>query len=375
MRIESFEIIPVRYELKHSPPTVAYGTWPSSFENVIIKLHTDEGMTGIGEAPVEYYRFGETREHVQACLCLMGEALKGRDPFKMRENMALFQRQDPSAHGSSSARYGLDLALYDIMGKSSSQPVYKMLGGGYRTDFPMMGHVFYGEVERMVERSKELVEAGYTSLEVKCLGEQGCIREDVRRLKAILEAVGEDIYVIGDANQSWSQPSRTIAILNGEFRGVGNLALEQPTHYQNIAGLAQISRAVHIPIIADESASSPEMVWSLLKLEAVDIISLKLPRVGGIHEAMKIVQMAQVGGVDVKFDWIHYGRVGDTAALHVAANVQFVHFVACDSHTQFREDIVASGGMRIEKGRARIPDLPGLGIELDDEMVERCRIA
>lgn len=375
MKIESFEVIPVKYELDNPPPTVAYGTWPSSFENVIFKLHTDEGITGIGEAPVEYYRFGETRAHVQTCLSLMGEALRGRDPFKIRENLSLLERQDPSLHGSSSAKYALDLALHDIMGRFSSQPVYKMLGGGYRTDFPMMGHVFYGEIQRMVEKSRELVKAGYTSLEVKCLGEHGSMREDVRRLKAVLEAVGEDIYVIGDANQSWSHPSRAIAVLNGEFRGVSNLALEQPTHYQNIAGLAKISRAVHIPIIADESASSPEMVWSLLKMDAVDIISLKLPRVGGIHNAMKIVEMAQVAGVDVKFDWIHYGRIGDTAALHVAANVQFVHFIACDSHTQFREDMVASGGMRIEGRKARIPDLPGLGIELNDETVERCRIA
>jgi L-alanine-DL-glutamate epimerase-like enolase superfamily enzyme len=374
MKIQSFEIVPVKYDLKKPPPTVAYGKWPSFFESVIFKLHTDEGVTGIAEAPVAYYLFGETREHVQRGLSLMGEALKGRDPFKIRENLAFIDRQVLSFHGSISAKYALDIALHDIIGKYLSQPVYRRNGGGYRTEFGMTGHIFYGEPAQMAERSRELVESGYLALEVKCLGHYGSIREDVKRIKAVLKSVSEEILVMADANQSWVHPGITINVLNGEFRGVTNLAMEQPVHYQDITGLAKISQAVDIPIIADESAFSPQMVYNLIKMDAVDIVSLKLPRVGGIHKAMKAVEMCELAGMDVKFDWIHYSRISDTAVCHVAANLQFCHIVAVDAHTNFKEDIVASGGVTIEGGKARIPDNPGLGIEIDDTVIKKCSI-
>jgi len=116
------------------------------------------------------------------------------------------------------------------------------------------------------------------------------------------------------------------------------------------------------------------MVYNLIKLNAVDLISLKLPRVGGIHKAMKIIEICELAGMDVKFDWVHYGRIGDTAVCHVAANLRFSHIVAVDAHTQFKEDIVSSGGMRIEEGKAQIPSLPGLGIEIDDTVLDRCKI-
>lgn len=374
MKIQSFEVIPVRYELKKAPPVVAYGTWPSSFENVIFKLHTDEGITGIGEAPVYSYGFGETREHVERSLFIIGETLKGKDPLKIRENLSFIARQVLSSHACISAKYALDLALHDIMGKCLSQPVYKLYGGGYSTEFGMMGHVFYGEIEQMVEKSGELVGDGYVALEVKCLGQYGSIYEDVKRIKAILNTVGKEVFVVADANQSWIQPSTTIAVLNAEFRGVSNLAIEQPVHYQNITGLAKISQAVDIPVIADESALSPEMVYTLIKLDAVDIISLKLPRVGGIHHAMKIIEVCELAGIEVKFDWIHYSKIGDTAVCHVAANLQFPRIVAVDAHTRFKQDIVHSGGIMIEGGKASIPDLPGLGVELDDDVIASCKV-
>ncbi len=374
MKITRVRTCPVTYHLKDAPPVGGYGRWPESFQNVLVQVETDEGLTGFGEAPAEKFYLGETPEHVLAGLQVLGEALVGRDAWSLVANLAHLDQFVLGYHGTMSAKYGIDLALHDLLGKACRQPVYRLLGGGYRAEFPMMAHVFYGEPQTMAAEALEAKNRGYRSLEIKAAGLKDSLEGDVARIKAVLDAVSPEVYVCVDANQAWGHPKRVIGILNGEFRGVTNLAIEQPVPYMNLDGMAAIARATEIPVIADESAFSPDAVMQLARMGAADGVSIKLVRVGGIHRAMQIVSICEAAGLLVKLDWLHFSRIGDTATAHIAVNCRYPLAVAVDGHTRFREDPIRAGGLVLRRGDAIVPSGPGLGFEVDEQYLLGCNV-
>jgi L-alanine-DL-glutamate epimerase-like enolase superfamily enzyme len=273
--------------------------------------------------------------------------------------------------GNMGARSALDIALYDVIGKACGQPIYKLLGGGFQTHFGLCGTLPRDEPGAMAENAAALLENGYTCFEPKMTGRLESLEDDARRLEAILEITPDHVLVVADPNQTWGTPKATIDLLQRHFWGVPNLAIEQPIEGHDVAGLELITRAVPHRIIADEAITSIKSAFDIASQRAADMVSLKLGKNGGFFKAIQMMRIAESAGLEVRVDWVQGSRLLDTATAHLHACVRMVGCdPAVDYHLRIKEDIVAEGGVQLTSEGVDVPEGPGLGIVVDEQMVK-----
>lgn len=382
MKITKVEAIPVWYE-----PTEAYHQLFGSFkapgtmvhareawfagikykENVLVKLHTDEALVGWGEAPAHPVT-SETLQSLLSTVELFGKLIIGMDPFAIG---AIHSKLDNFfLHGNMGARCAIDVALHDVMGKAAGVPIYKLLGGGFQTRFGMLATMPRESPEATAEHALELVKRGYTCMEPKMTGQLESLEEDASRLKAILKVVPQNALVVADPNQTWGTPKATIELLQRHFLGVPNLAVEQPIHYHDIAGLEMITRSVPQKVVADEAATSTSVTLDIAARHAADMISLKLGKNGGFYKALQMMRIAEAAGLEVRVDWTQGSRLLDTATAHLHTCVRLVGCdPAVDYHLRIKEDIVGDGGVLLTSDGVEVPQGPGLGLTIDENLV------
>ncbi len=382
MKITHVEVIPVWYETteayeqlfgSHKAPgsmVHAREAWFAGVkykENVLVKLHTDEGLVGWGEATAHPVT-SETQNGLISTIALFGRLISGMDPFHIGAIHA--KLDDFFLHGNAGARSAIDVALYDVMGKASGQPIYKLLGGGFQTRFGLLGTMPRQEPQAMAEHAAALIERGYTCFEPKMTGQLESLEEDAQRLLAILHAVPQHVLVVADPNQTWGTPKATIELLTRHFAGMPNLAVEQPILYHDLSGLEFITRSVSQRVVADEAATSIPVTLQIATRHAADMISLKLGKNGGFYKAVQMMRIAEAAGLEVRVDWTQGSRILDTATAHLHACVRLVGCdPAVDYHLRIKEDIVAEGGVKLTAQGAEVPHGPGLGITVDEDLV------
>ena len=212
MKITKVEAIPVWYELtdeyhalfgsskKKGTMVHAREGWFANIqykENVFVKIHTDEGIVGWGEAcahPVT----SETQAGILSTVELFGRTVMGKDPFQIGSIHAALDHL--FLQGNAGARCAIDIALYDIMGKASGQPIYNLLGGAFQKSFGLLATMPRAEPKRMAEQAQLLLDRGYTCFEPKMTGHLESLDADADRLEAITEAVPGSALVIADPN-------------------------------------------------------------------------------------------------------------------------------------------------------------------------------
>lgn len=352
--------------------------WASGVPSIIIRVTTDEGISGLGEATTMTWYFNETQEGMMKLLQSYEEVLVGEDPFNVtgaHSRMDLVTGED--APGCHSARGAVDMALYDIIGKAQNRPVYEVLGGAYRTEFEMLTNLYEDTPEEKAKACQESVRKGFRGLKIKVgdiLLTRGWSIENLRKEKdkliAALEAVPPDIYIDADANQSWQSAKIAANIVEDllQDKYYPNLSLEQPLHYLDISGHSYLRRSVKVPIILDESVLSPEAMLQIAKNDAADRIVLKLNRVGGFWPARKVINIAEAASMGISVDTMPFTKLGDTANCHLAATIKDPYPVDAEGHLWF-ETTPFKGGIEIKNGRAILPKAPGLGMELDEELL------
>ncbi|MEE8536206.1 MAG: mandelate racemase/muconate lactonizing enzyme family protein [Kiloniellales bacterium] len=355
--------------------------WPSVLPSFLVKVTAEDGQYGIGEATSQIWYLGETPEQIESCVGLYDTALRGRDPG----NFALAHHLMEAAYsggmpGGRGARSGVDMALYDLVGKARGVPVSALLGGAYRTEFELLTNLYHKTPEAMAAACRDFVDRGFTGLKVK-VGDvmlaEGFGREslasELAKLEAALEATPREVYIDADANQGWESAQWTVAKLR-RFAGHDNLSIEQPLHYADLSGAAFVRAHAGVPVILDESVWSPKAVLELVRLGACDRIVLKLNRLGGFFPAMQAVAICENAAVGVSVDTNPYSLVGDTACCHIAAAIRTHYPVDCEGHVSFLDpgaEPLFSGGIRFAAGRAHLPDAPGLGVEVDWDALAR----
>lgn len=338
-------------------------------ENVFVKISTDDGVVGWGEATAHPVT-SETQAGIVAAVELFGKQIIGMDPFQIG---AVHDRLDDLfLHGNAGARSAIDIALFDIMGKASGQPIYNLLGGGFQTQFGLMATTPRETPEKMAEQAGALVEKGYTCFEPKMTGHLESLDADADRLEAILNAVPDHVLIMADPNQTWGTAKDTIELLQRRFTGVPNLAVEQPVMYHDLKGLAAITRAVPQKIIADEAVSSLPLMVDIAAHRMADMVSIKLGKCGGFYKALQIARIAEAASMPVRVDWTQGSRLLDTATGHLHAAIRFV---GCDPgmdyHLRIKDEPVADGGASFDGGRCELPTGPGLGLTLDETLIQR----
>ena len=383
MKIKNIE----KFPLSLRPIKVGYrkedkssSVWASGVPSIVVRVNTDEGISGLGEATTMTWYFNETQEGMMKLLELYEQVLIGEDPFNVVNahcKMDLFTGAD--APGCHSARAAIDMALYDIIGKAQNRPVYEVLGGAYRTEFEMLTNLYEDTPEEKAKACKESVRKGFRGLKIKVgdiLLTEGWSMQNLRKEKdkliAALEAVPPDIYVDADANQSWTNAKIAVNIVEELFQDkyYPNLSLEQPLHYLDISGHSYLRRSLRTPIILDESVLSPEAMLQIAKHDAADRIVLKLNRVGGFWPARKVISIAEAASIGISVDTMPFTKLGDTANCHLAATIKDPYPVDAEGHLWFGANPFR-GGIEIKNGRATLPKEPGLGVELDEEILRR----
>ena len=189
---------------------------------------------------------------------------------------------------------------------------------------------------------------------------------------AALEAVPSSIYIDADANQGWRSAKWTVAALQ-RFAAFDNLSIEQPLPYADLDGAAFVRAHTKTPVILDESVWSPEALMQIVRMGACDRMVLKLNRLGGFFPALQAISICEAAGVGVSVDTNPYTIVGDTAVCHIAAVVRTAYPVDCEGHVSFLDMGTPNpfrGGIVFNGGRARLPDAPGLGVDVDWKLLD-----
>ena len=359
--------------------------WPSHPPSFLIKVTAEDGTYGVGETTSQQWYLGETADQIAECIGLYDQVLKGADAANFaRAHQLMMSMYGGGMPGGRGARSGVDMALYDLVGKALQVPVHELLGGAYRTEFELLTNLYHKTPEAMVEGCREFVGRGFKGLKVK-VGDvvlaKGWSRDnlisELAKLDAAIEVTPRDVYIDADANQGWESAAWTVDVLR-RYRDYDNISIEQPLPFADLDGAAHVRAHAGVPVILDESVWSPEAMLQIARMQACDRIVLKLNRIGGFFECLKVVAICEAAGIGVSVDTNPYTLVGDTACCHIASVVRTPYPVDCEGHISFLdwgEETLVHGGITIDDGLARLPEAPGLGTDIDWDALARHQAA
>lgn len=321
---------------------------------LIIQLKTDEGLIGYGEC------VGPTIPTIQTVVEKEFKPfLIGKDP--MQTELILHQLEEYILNWSQMGYYalaGIDIALLDLKAKILNTPLYNLLGGLYREDVRFAGYLFIDDPLVNAKEAEQLAAQGYNEIKIK-VGRE--VDYDTQRIKEIRQAVGPDVKLRIDANQIWSVPTAIRAI---NQMAVYDLQLvEQPVPYYDIDGLAAVSRAVPVPITADESCTNFDSALKLIEKGAVSAFTVYPSEAGGLLKAKQIVELANSYGIwCVTGSWAETGIATMANAHLIASSRNFVF--ASDTHYEWYSSDVLHNRLNITNGKLSMTGQPGLGVEL-----------
>ena len=363
MKITSIEIYKMDMKLAYVI-AISLGSTPTA-ENILIKINTDVGIYGWGEGSPFSFITGETQATSIEAAKFLGKLLIGKDPTAIEENLSLIKRYLPT---HPSVRSAFDMAMWDILGKESDQPVYKLLGGKnrrLRTDITM-GHE--KSVEDVQKLAQEYLDDGFNEIKMKT-GRSG--KTDFNHVKAVRELVGEDVHVKIDSNQGWDLAQ---SLKNARLMEPLDLMyFEQPLPVWNIDDMVRLRKKINIPICADESVFDEYDAFKICKLGAADYLNIKLGKSGGIHTGLKINAIAESYGAKCMIGCFNESRLSLTAAAHLVLARPNIFFLDLDSALFLGDDPIIGGMEYGEKNKSLITvsEKPGLGVELKDEFLQK----
>ncbi len=374
MKITKLECIPFSKPSK-GPPRGAIPAKPGQRalkpgpRGLFLKMYTDEGIVGYGDAGMASLGYaGDTVDSMIGYLKVVGPALLlGSDPLKIEY---LIAKLDRVAKYSRQAMGLVDCALHDIAGKKMGVPVYQLLGGLSVEKSPMGMIVATNSPEEAAQRSVDALKAGFHSIKIKCgTLSQTTVEQDIANLEAVREAVGYGPRIGIDVNGGWEYFQALHALKKMEKFDL--FMAEQPVPWKEIDNLARLRQKVGTPIAADESATDMVHLLRIIERDAADLIFIKLGKIGGIKQAQKYSAIAKAAGLPLMCG----------ALPHSAFETAWqLHFLVADEWATHMEhenlgvtgpvtDDIAKNPPRVENGYMYPPEGPGLGLELNEELL------
>jgi L-alanine-DL-glutamate epimerase-like enolase superfamily enzyme len=367
MKITRIDTFPVSIPLKPERQMVsALGQYDVS-QYVLVRISTDAGIEGAGEATVLPRWSGETVWGAQALIDrILSPRLIGVDPTDIDGVAALM---DEAAEDNWFAKSAIEMACWDICGKDFGKPVYELLGGparglAIRCRFSMGAY----EPERARRRALELVAAGFDTIKVKVGTE---VARDVERVRVVRDAVGPGPALVIDANCGYD--ARTAIDMAGEIDDCQVALFEQPTPRGDFEALAEVRRSIRPEVMADDTCFDFNDAVECVRHRACDVISVYPGKNGGLAKSKRIVDYAGLHGVAC--------TIGSNLELDVASAAMGHLVVACRNINveKYPGDImgpdyhavsVVKDPLEIQGPLISITDRPGLGIEVDWKLVE-----
>jgi L-alanine-DL-glutamate epimerase-like enolase superfamily enzyme len=377
MKITKIECIPV--SLKFAKPVVMSGGAEAASNVVAVKIHTDEGITGVSETGgTSPWYMGESQDSIMHNINqVYGPGiLLGEDPFKIERIVA---RMDKAAKGNNQSKAVIDYALHDIMGKALGVPVYKLLGGLVNEKIALAFVMSSGTPEEVGAEGKALVKAGFKGLKLKVGARTP--DEDIEMVGALRAAVGNKIKVMIDANGGWLYHQALYVLKRVAKYDI--FVAEQPVPWWDIDSLARLRRKVDLPIFPDESAVELNDLVKIIKQEAADGFFLKVPKAGGILKSQKWVAIAQAANLPVMCGCMVNSGLGAATEAHFLAATEWMGKIEQESigplnlynipdtvSVPLKNDLAVKVP-RYENGFLYPPDGPGFGVELNEKAVKQ----
>ncbi len=366
------KITQVKIRLFEMPmPKTFYPTWqplPTTSARIhVVEVHTDEGIVGVGSGgvPVRWE--------------IAGMFLMGQDPFDMDRHVAQLR----SMAFFIGRPWPVEVALWDIIGQATGQPVYRLLGGGADR---LKAYASTGELrplEARVESAQQIVAEGFKALKLRFHSADW--RDDIRTLEAVRKAVGDDIDIMVDANWGWRiapdlQPHRwdlkTAIAAASEMERYGVYWLEEPLDAYDYDGLAELrSSLTTLRLAGAELNRGPEEIRAYLENGCFDVYQPDCTFIGGISGTHKIAAMVEAAGkVFTPHTWSN--GIGLLANMHVAAassRVPYIEFPYDPPNwTPETRDFIFAEPLRIDsEGYVHLPQKPGLGLEFDEDKLKQ----
>ncbi|NNC63022.1 MAG: dipeptide epimerase [Eudoraea sp.] len=340
-----------RLDLSLSVPyTIAYET-VTHVSNFILKLETDTSLVGYGCAAPDMEVTGESAEMVEKSIQHhVLPLLKGHNPYmypKILEELLLLCPEQSSLLAM------VDIALLDLMAKKTDVPLYQFLGG-YRNSIATSITIGIMDLEKTLATAREYISRDFGILKIK--GGLN-LEEDIAKMIKLREKY-PGIGLRFDGNQGYSVEESIAFVKATEHISIQ--IFEQPTKTKGDQQLGEVTHAVGIPVMADESLKTLDDAFRLAQKEQIDMINIKLMKVGGILEGMHINSVAKSAGLEAMVGCLDECALGISAGLHFALSRPNIHFADLDGHLDLQNDPF-QGLFELKKGILYPSEAPGLG--------------
>jgi L-alanine-DL-glutamate epimerase-like enolase superfamily enzyme len=352
-------VVPLRIGLPLAQPIKMANVTVATADNLLVRVEDVDGHVGWGEAASAPLMTGETPESMLAAATFMRPQLEG---LEVEDVDGFGRRLDAFMYGNSSAKSAIEMAVYDLAGKRRGVPVVELLGGALRRELPALRMLAASDRASDVAAAQRMAAAGFAAFKVKVGGAD--IDADLTRCAAVRAALGPAARISADANQGWSR-AQAIAFAQGA-EGAGLDFIEQPVDGRDLEGMAAAAQATRVPIGADEGIHSLADIDRHHALGAARGASLKTIKLGGLAGVLAAGRRMDALGMHVNLAGkIADSSVASAAIVHLGAALPQLDWDVSITCVYLAQDIVKEP-IRLERGRARVLDRPGLGIEIDE---------
>ncbi|WP_160691754.1 dipeptide epimerase [Clostridium sp. C2-6-12] len=324
--------------------------------DIVVKIITDTGETGYGEAAPTAVITGETKESIKSVILnyikpsIMGMEIDNLEDLMYKINASILK--------NTSAKAAVDMAVYDLYAKKLNAPLYKVLGG-YRKEITTDITISANDIDEMVQDSVKAVNEGFNILKIK-VGKEG--NKDIERISEIRKAVGKNVMLRVDANQGWTSKQAVRIIRALEDRDLNIELIEQPVKYWDLEGMKYVTQNTFTKILADESVFSPLDAIKIIQHKAADLINIKLMKTGGIFNALKLCNIAEAFGVECMIGCMLESKISVSAAANLGAAKKIITMVDLDGPALCKVDPI-NGGPVFKNESIKMSVKAGLGFD------------
>jgi L-alanine-DL-glutamate epimerase-like enolase superfamily enzyme len=353
MKITAIKAWQVDLPLKEGRYNWSGGNFMEVFDSTVVAVETDAGITGYAECcPLGSAYLPSYAKGVRAGIAEFGPKLIGMDPTELGP---LNRRMDAVLRGHPYAKAPVDIACWDILGKVAGLPVYKLLGGAEQETIKLYRAISQEDSAVMAEKIAGYRAEGYTKFQLKVGGEPS---DDIARIRACREILKPTDILVADANTGWTraEAARVVSAVADV-----DVYIEQPcVSYEECLS---VRRRTTRPFVLDEVVTGPDTLVRGLADDAMDIINLKISKVGGLTKAKLMRDMCVAAGIPMTIEDTWGGDIVTAAIAHLARSTpEEFCFSATDFNSYGTKDIATGAPRRVE-GYMSAPDAPGLGIE------------
>ena len=359
MRINKINVFKVNLPLKEGRYSWSNGNFVEIFDTTVVEIITESGLKGYAEScPLGSAYLPSFARGVRAGLEEICHHLIGVNPLNLNKINYLM---DSVLRGHPYVKAPIDIACWDLLGKATNQPVYSLLGGAAQENIVLYRAISQQSPDHMVEKIKAYSSQGYTKFQLKVGGNP---TEDIERIKLARQALNPSDTLIADANTGWTRHDAT-RVANAII-GL-DIYLEQPC--LNYDECLSIRRRTALPLVLDEVIDSPHMLVKGIADDAMDVINLKISKVGGLTKAKLMRDLCIAHGIPMIIEDTWGGDITTATIAHLAYSTPSEFCFSATDFNSYGTTTIAEGAPQRQNGYMKARHKPGLGITPDFDVL------